>query len=88
MEEYHRDLVSGKFYKTHRTIEAVMISNKYDINKALHILENRGFKPFIIEPTQYYWRFFQYQPAYGPHIKRYFIDVNDDIKYIKVLYSI
>ncbi len=87
-EEYHRDLISGKYYKTHRTIEAVLISNTLTINEALHELENRGFKPFIIEPTQYWWRFFQYQPHNGPHIKRYMIDVNEKIKYVKVLYKL
>ncbi len=88
MEEYLRDLKSGKYYKTHRTVEAVLISNKFTINEALHELENRGFKPFIMEHTENFWRFFQYQPHYGPHIKRYFIDVTNDIKYIKVLYHL
>jgi hypothetical protein len=86
--QYQTDIVSGKYYKTHRTVEAVMISKRLNINEALEELEKRGFKPFIIEPTENWWRFYQYQPAFGPHIKRYWIDVNDDVKYTKVLYRI
>lgn len=87
-QQYNNDLASGDYFKTHKSIEAVLISNEYTEEEAIKILIRRGFQPFITEKTDKYYRFYQYQPREEPYIKKYEIDVTDKIKYIKVLFRL